>query len=282
MKVLVFGARGQIGRALASYGNVQALDRAAVDLRDPQACAKAILNARPDAVINAAAMTDITLAEATPDDALRINAHAPGAMAQAAADLDVPFLHLSSDYVFDGTIGHAWPPDAAPAPLNAYGRSKLEGEIAVRAAGGSHAILRTSWVFAPEGRNFLNTMLGLGKTRRRIEVVGDQLGGPTPARDVAKALIRMAIALRGSPEKWGTYHFCGAPAVSWAEFARAIFRRAGLRAEVDDISSSALPGSVRRPANSTLDCTSAFWQFGLVQPDWRAALDEILRQPAAA
>ena len=282
MKVLVFGATGQIGQELARYGNVRALDRRAADLHDPQACAKVILRERPEAVINAAAVTDVAYAEAAPEDAMRVNAHAPGAMAQAAADLEIPFLHISSDYVFDGLRRTTWLPEAPTAPLNSYGRSKLAGETAVRAAGGSHAILRTSWVFAAHGRNFVNTMLRLGQDRRRLDVVADQIGGPTPARDVARALIRMTIALKGAPKKSGIYHFSGAPSVSWAEFARTIFRSAGMTTEVDEIASAALPGSVRRPANTTLDCTSLFWQFGIAQPDWRNALNEILREPQAA
>ncbi len=280
--ILIFGATGQVARELARLApGALFLGRDRADLADPAACAAAIVAHRPAAVINAAAWTAVDKAEAEEAAAALVNGAAPGAMAVACAGLGVPFVHISTDYVFDGSGERAWQPDDATGPLGAYGRTKLAGEIAVRAAGGVHGILRTSWVFSAHGANFVKTMLRVGATRDALTVVADQVGGPTLAGDIAAAVLAMVTRLKDHPEAAGTYHFAGAPDVSWASFAREIFARAGMKTTVTDIPTSAYPTPAQRPANSRLDCTSFTQTFGIPRPDWRAGLDAVLRELGA-
>jgi dTDP-4-dehydrorhamnose reductase len=257
---------------------VVALARAEADLADPDACAAAIRTHAPAAVINAAAWTAVDAAEEHAEAAHRINAAAPAAMARAAARLGIPFVQISTDYVFDGTGTRPWAPGDTPAPLGAYGRSKLAGERAVRGAGGCHAILRTSWVFSAHGRNFLTTMLRLGAERERLTVVADQIGGPTPAAAVAHACHAIAHRLIAAPELSGTHHLGGAPDVSWAGFARAILAAADLACEVEDIPTAAWPTPAPRPLNSRLDCSGLEAAFGIPRPDWRAGVAAALAE----
>ena len=278
MSLLVFGKTGQVARELQRRApDAIFLGRDAADLSDPAACAAAIDKIRPTAVINAAAYTAVDAAESEEPLATRINGDAPGAMARACARLGCPFVHISTDYVFDGSGTTPWPVDAPTGPLGAYGRSKLSGEQAVRAPGGVHAILRTSWVVSAHGRNFVKTMLRLGAEREKLTIVADQVGGPTPAGDIAEACLAMAGQLAKAPSKSGTYHFSGAPDVSWADFARAIFARAGLACEVEDIPTSAYPTPAARPANSRLDCSATLSAFGIARPDWRNGLSTIIK-----
>lgn len=276
MRLLIFGRTGQVARELARLApEATCLDRQAADLNDPDSCAHAIRSARPDAVINAAAWTAVDLAETHPDGAHRANALAPGAMARACAGLGIPFLHLSTDYVFDGQGTRPWHPGDVPAPVSVYGHSKHAGEKAVQAAGGPHLILRTSWVFSAHGGNFPRTMLRLAGTGDRLRVVADQTGGPTPADAIASALLTVAGALRdGAPG--GLYHFAGAPDTSWAGFAREILSVAGLPTRVEDIATADWPTPARRPRNSRLDCGTFGAAFGIPRPDWRAALQRIV------
>ena len=277
--LLVFGSSGQVATELRRrVPGAVFLDRGAADLSDPAACAAAIAARAPRAVINAAAWTAVDKAEAEEAAATVINGEAPGAMARACAGLGIPLVHISTDYVFDGTGSAPFAPDHPTAPLGAYGRSKLAGEQAVRAAGGVHAILRTSWVFSPHGANFVKTMLRLGAGREVLAVVADQVGGPTPADAIAGACLAIADQLRSDPAKSGTYHFSGSPDVSWADFARAIMEIAGLGCRIDDIPTSAYPTPARRPANSRLDC-STLSRFGLSRPDWRQALIRDINEP---
>ena len=277
MTILVFGTTGQVATELQRQADVLALGRDRADLTDPEACAAAIRQARPTAVINAAAYTAVDQAEAEEDIATVINGEAPAAMARACADLGIPFVHISTDYVFDGSGEAPWPADAPTAPLGAYGRSKLAGEVGVRAAGGTHAILRTSWVVSAHGRNFAKTMLRLGAERETLTIVADQVGGPTAAGDIAAACLAIAGQLRDDPGKSGTYHFSGAPDVSWADFAREIFAQANLPCTVEDIPSSDFPTPAARPANSRLDCSATEAVFGIPRPDWRRGLAHILK-----
>lgn len=279
MRLLVFGRTGQVATELARIApGATFLGRDQADLSDPAACAAAIAAHAPEAVINAAAWTAVDKAEAEEAAAQVVNAEAPGAMAAECAAHGIPFLHVSTDYVFDGTGTRPRRPDDATGPLGAYGRTKLAGEQAVRAAGGVHAILRTSWVFSAHGANFVKTMLRLGETRDALTVVADQIGGPTPAAAIAAALLRMAAVLRDRPEATGTYHFAGAPDTNWAGFAREIFAQAGRAVTVTDIPTSAYPTPARRPANSRLDCTTFERTFGLPRPDWRDGLAEVLQE----
>lgn len=284
MSILVFGGNGQVGAELrrAVDAPQPATDmvfatRERADFTDPAGCVALLEELRPAAVINAVAYTAVDQAEEEEDLATTINARTPGALAQAAAGIGAPFVQISTDYVFEGGGEQPWSVDALTAPLGAYGRSKLAGEEAVRAAGGSHAILRTSWVVSAHGKNFLKTMLRLGEERDRLTIVSDQIGGPTCAADIAAACITIASALTTSEDKTGTYHFSGAPDVSWADFARAIFEMAGIDCEVEDIPTSAYPTPARRPANSRLDNSLTARIFGLERPDWRVGVRAILK-----
>ena len=280
MRVLVFGRTGQVARALIQAApeqgaEVVALSRATADLTDPEACAAAIAASTAEVVINAAAYTGVDAAEADADTAHLVNAAAPGAMARACAAKGVPFVHLSTDYVFDGSGSRPWRPQDAPAPLGAYGRSKLAGEEQVALAGGTYVILRTSWVFDGDGKNFLTTMLRLSETRDTLSIVADQVGGPTPALAIARACLSIARTLWAGQKASGIYHFAGRPDVSWAEFARAIFATFDRDVTVTEIPSAEYPTPAARPGNSRLDCTTLDDVFGIVRPRWQDALDTI-------
>jgi len=284
MKTLIFGSTGQVAQELrrlvpdpASSGAVF-LARDQADLADPAACAAAVMAADADVVINAAAYTAVDRAETDEDLATLVNGAAPAAMARAAAARGIPFLHVSTDYVFQGGGTEPWRPGDATGPLGAYGRSKLVGERGVQAAGGVHAILRTSWVFSAHGNNFVKTMRRLGATRPALNVVADQIGGPTAAADIAAALMTMAAMLQRGDGKSGIYHYSGAPDVSWAAFARAIFAMDGQNVGVTDIASLAYPTAAVRPLNSRMDCTSLTQAFGIPRPDWRAGLSAVLHE----
>lgn len=274
----MFGQTGQLATELRrALPEGVFLDRAGADLADPAACAAAIRQHRPDVVINAAAYTAVDRAESEEGLAATINGDSPAAMARAAVETGAVMIQPSTDYVFDGAGNAPFAPDHPTAPLNAYGRTKLAGEGGVRAAGGVHAILRVSWVFSAHGSNFVKTMLRLGVERDHLTVVADQIGGPTPAADIADACLSIAQALRAAPELSGTYHYAGAPDTSWAGFAREIFERAGMGCAVSGIPSSDYPTPARRPLNSRLDC-GGLEVFGLERPDWRAGLDGVLNE----
>ncbi len=270
MSLLVFGHTGQVARALARLApEAGFLSRAEADLSNPAACAAAIRAQAPRAVINAAAWTAVDAAETQEAEATVINADAPGAMARECAALGIPFLTISTDYVFDGSGSTPWTPDAPTGPLNAYGRSKLAGERAVQEAGGTTAILRTSWVFSADGANFLKTMLRLSQTRDALSIVDDQIGGPTPAESIARAALRISEAMTaGHPG--GIWHIAGAPYVSWAEFAAWIFACAGRQVTITPIATTDYPTPAPRPLNSRLDCTTLARDFTLRPPDWKA------------
>jgi len=282
MNVLVFGRTGQVATELKQrLPGAVFVGREQADLSDPQACAAAIAASGADVVINAAAWTAVDRAEAEEAAATVVNGDAPAAMARACAARNVPFLHISTDYVFDGAGDQPFAPDHPTAPLGAYGRSKLAGEIGVRAAGGNALILRTSWVVSAHGANFVKTMLRLGASRDQLNVVADQIGGPTPAADIAAALIVAARAMVAG-QSGGTYHFSGAPDCSWADFARAIMAEAGLACAVNDIPATAYPTPAQRPYNSRMDCTSLARDFGIDRPDWRVGLKDIVATLRAA
>ena len=281
MKVLVFGKNGQVAQelqrrcgpvALEVYGSDQA------DFEDASACAALIAKTDADAVINAAAYTAVDRAESDEARALQINATTPGVLAQAAAARHLPFIHISTDYVFDDMGTKPFAPDHPTAPLGAYGRTKLAGEQAVRAAGGAYAILRTSWVVSAHGNNFVKTMLRLGAERTELNIVADQVGGPTCAADIADACLTIAAQLITDPSKSGSYHFSGGPDVSWADFARAIFAEAGLACAVNDIPTRDYPTPAQRPLNSRLDNSTTKDAFGIPRPDWHIGLSAIVAE----
>lgn len=278
MRLLVFGKTGQVARELARIvPDAVFLGRDQADLADPAACADRIAAIGADAVINAAAWTAVDKAEAEEPAATLVNGAAPAAMARAAAARGLPFLHLSTDYVFDGTGEQPFTPVHPTKPQNAYGRSKLAGEEGVRSANGPHLILRTSWVVSAHGANFVKTMLRLGAERESLTVVADQIGGPTPAADIARALVISARALRDGAAG-GTHHFSGAPDTSWADFARAIMAEAGLTCRITDIATAEYPTPAKRPLNSRLDCRAFTTAFGIPRPDWHAGLTAIVKE----
>ena len=276
MTILVFGKTGQVATELRKHADIVALGRSDADLSVPHACAAAIRARAPRAVINAAAHTAVDRAEDEEALARLINAEAPAAMANACAALDIPFVHISTDYVFAGIGPAASAPGDAPGPLNAYGRTKLLGEEAVRTAGGRYAILRTSWVFSSHGSNFVKTILRLSETRDVLDVVDDQIGGPTPASAIADACLAIAGQLATDGAVSGTYHLSGTPDVSWYEFASEILSRMRGAAALRPIPARAYPTAAARPQNSRLDCTDTEAVFGLTRPDWRAALDDVM------
>lgn len=274
--ILVFGRTGQVATELARQsGQVVALSRDMADLAHPMACADLITKSEVGAVINAAAYTAVDKAEEEEHLATVINGEAPAAMALACARKGIPFVQISTDYVFDGSGENPWRPNDRTGPLGAYGRSKLAGEEAIRASGANAAILRTSWVFSAHGVNFVKTMLRLSETRDQLTVVGDQIGGPTAAADIAAACLKMALAMIAG-QKGATYHFSGAPDVSWAAFARDIFAQSGRDVDVVDILSSDYPTPAARPKNSRLDCSDLARDFSIDHPNWRESLAAVL------
>lgn len=279
LKLLVFGHDGQVAHELRRLRpDARFLRRAEADLSDPAACGAIIGDLSPGAVINAAGYTAVDKAEDEEVLATTINGAAPAEMARASAALGIPFVHLSTDYVFGDQTGESRGPAHPVAPQNAYGRSKLKGERAIAAEDGRYAILRTSWVFSASGSNFVRTMLRLSESRDEIKVVDDQVGGPTPAADIARACLAVAGVLADDPGKSGIYHYSGAPDVSWKQFAEAIFAAAGRRVMVRGVPTSDYPTRAVRPLNSRLDCSSTKAAFGLERPDWRRGLEDVLAE----
>ncbi len=276
--LLVFGKTGQVARELqARMPDATYLDRSAADLSHPETLPDILSTHAPALIINAAAYTAVDKAEEEETLATAINGAAPGAMARYAAAQAIPFLHVSTDYVFEGGGEAPWAPSDPIAPLGAYGRSKAAGEALIAAEGGDYAILRTSWVFSAHGGNFVKTMLRLAESRDALNVVEDQIGGPTAAGDIAAALLTMAEAFGTGTARSGIYHFAGAPATSWAGFARETFRQAGKSVTVTGIPSEAYPTPAARPKNSRMDMTSTTEVFGITPPDWQASLGQVLR-----
>ncbi len=281
MRLAVFGRTGQVATELRRRTpegvTLEVIGRDQADLAKPAQVAAILKHLEVDTIINAAAYTSVDRAEEESELAHAINGESVGTMAEHAAARGIPFVHVSTDYVFDGSGSAPWTPVDATRPLGVYGTSKLAGEDAVRGAGGPHAILRTSWVFSAHGSNFVKTMLRLSETHDRLTIVDDQVGGPTPAAAIADALFILAQALRDG-HAGGTCHFSGAPDTSWADFAREIFLQANRSVEVTGIPSADYPTPARRPLNSRLDCTSTETDFGLVRPDWRAGLADVLKK----
>ena len=275
--ILVFGKTGQVATELRHFEDVVCVGREDANLTDPQACADIILNLKPKAVINAAAYTAVDNAEDDEHNAFVINASAPGALANACAKLSIPIVHISTDYVFEGSGVNAWTTNDFPKPQNVYGRSKNLGERKVSQSGATYAILRTSWVVSAHGNNFVKTMLRLSKTMDVVRVVGDQVGGPTPARDIAKACIEIATQLQSNLEKSGIYHYSGFPDVSWWEFANEVFKLAGVETIAQPISSAEYPTKAIRPLNSRLNNQTTAEVFGIARPNWAEGVKEIIK-----
>ena len=281
MKLLVFGKTGQIANELRSHNHkgliIRSLGRDEADLSNPVSCSKSIFSEQADIVINLAAFTDVDRAESEEDLANVINAEAPTAMANAARIQGIPFIHVSTDYVFDGEGEKPWQVHSPASPLSAYGRSKLKGEAGVRQSGANYVIMRTSWVFSAFGSNFVKTMLKLSEMRDNLCIVSDQVGGPTAAADIADACLTIAKAFHSGQGVNGTFHFTGSPDISKADFAREIFTQAGLKVVVNDILTSAYPTNAKRPQNSRMDCYEIKSAFGIERPDWRKSLTTVLQ-----
>lgn len=280
MHILLFGASGQVGRETVDAARrrgvrLTALSRAEADLAAPGAGARAIARFKPDAVINAAAWTAVDKAETETAAARRLNTEAPAELAAAAKAAGARFVHLSTDYVFSGSASAPLDETALTAPLNIYGATKLDGEHSVLAASPGAVIMRTSWVYAAHGANFVRTMLRLAETKDELSIVGDQTGGPTPAAAIAEACLDIAAQTDGPG---GLFHFQGAPAASWAEFADAIFAAAGKAVRVNKILTRDYKTPALRPLYTILNCAKIKRCYGISQPDWRSDLAVVVRR----
>ena len=293
MKILVAGAEGQVARALracAARNDTHVLvtqGRPQFDLLHPEAMARTMAELNPDLIINAAAYTAVDSAEREAATAYAINRDGAGALAAAAAAQGCPIIHLSTDYVFAGAKLGAYGEDDATGPTGVYGRSKLEGEAAVARANPRHLILRTAWVYAAHGSNFVRTILRLARERPELRVVADQRGNPTYAPHLAEAILAIAATIGGGrPLAWGIYHAAGTGDASWHEFATAIVNAASplgiAPVPVLPISSEEFPTAAQRPANSCLDCRKLERTFGVRLPHWRQGLHACISELAAS
>ncbi len=278
MTILVFGKSGQVATALAKIDRVICFGRDEADFTDPDQCVALLEKHQPTFIINAAAYTAVDQAEDDEDLATLINAITPGQIATYAASQNIPLIHISTDYVFDGCGDTPIATESPINPLGAYGRSKAAGEQLIRDANGPHAIIRTSWIFSATGSNFVKTMLQLSETRDALTVVSDQIGGPTAAAAIASMAVKVGEKLSVDHGLSGTYHFSGQPFVSWADFARAIFEGAGKTVTVTDIPSADYPTKAARPLNSRLDGTSLNSHFGIAPANWRQDLATVITQ----
>jgi dTDP-4-dehydrorhamnose reductase len=289
-RLLILGSSGQVGvelqRRMADAGEIIVLGRDTVDLARPEQMRGIVRSARPDVILNAAAYTAVDRAESEPDLARSINAVAPGVLAEEALRLGALLVHYSTDYVFDGSKTGSWLETDATNPLNVYGATKLAGEQAIQQVGGRFLIFRTSWVYGSHGKNFLLTMLRLGRERERLSIVDDQIGAPTTSSELAKATRDIVMSVlrenADSMSGWsGVYHMTCGGSVSWCGFARAIFARAGVlldgkKPEVAPISSNEYPKPARRPRNSVMSNEKVNAQFGVSLASWESALDHAM------
>jgi dTDP-4-dehydrorhamnose reductase len=284
IRIAVTGRQGQIARALAEAGpalnaEIISLGRPQLDLAVPETIRPALNAAAPDIVVNAAAYTAVDQAEQEPGLAFAVNGTGAGAVAAAARASGIPIIHLSTDYVFDGHKKSAYVEEDLVAPANAYGASKLAGEHALAAATDDYVILRTAWVYAPYGKNFVRTMLALAESRDKVRIVADQLGCPTYAPDVAVSIVGIAQNLLRNPSDplmRGVFHLAGSGETSWAAFGATIFAflaAKGLRTPaLTPIASTEYPTPAHRPANSRLNCAKLARVHGIELPSWRDSL----------
>ena len=282
MRILVFGRVGQLGSALAellpAHHEVAFLDQPQVDLSKPESIPDLIAQHAPELVINAAAYTAVDKAESEPELAQLINAEAPAAMAKSCRARDIPLIHYSTDYVFDGTASTPYLEDAAVAPASVYGRTKFSGEQAVTRETGRHIILRTAWLYSHVGHNFLKTMLRMASEGKPLRVVDDQIGSPTFAWDLGMASVAAVGALeKGRDDVYGIFHATNSGVTSWHGFAQKIFELAGVeKADLSPISSESYPTPAPRPAYSVLNCDRLNQVFQIRLPDWREALSRCI------
>ncbi|MBB4218298.1 dTDP-4-dehydrorhamnose reductase [Rhizobium sp. BK212] len=296
MRIAVTGKSGQVTSALQALKapdiEVIAIGRPELDLLAPSMVSETIAKLKPDVVVSSAAYTAVDKAESDEAAAFAINRDGAGAIAAAAAELSIPVIHLSTDYVFDGDKPELYVESDPVGPVSVYGRSKLEGEYAVAAANENHVILRTAWVYSTFGHNFVKTMLRLAETRDELSVVSDQLGCPTSANDIAVAIVKIAARLSkdSSPDLRGVFHLAGSGETNWAEFARNILsileEKTGRRVTVRDIATADYPTAAKRPANSRLCCDKLKRLYGVSMPEWqvstRAIVTKLLEEPKEA
>ncbi|MBP2159775.1 MULTISPECIES: dTDP-4-dehydrorhamnose reductase [Asticcacaulis] len=287
MRIVVTGKEGQVDTSLAELGEKLGIEIVRVglpevDLSKPETLAAPIKAAKPDVIISSAAYTAVDKAESETDLAQAINGDGPGELARIAAELNIPILHLSTDYVFAGDKDGVYDENDTPAPVSVYGKTKLSGEEQIRAATEDHVILRTAWVYSPYGNNFVKTMLRLGETRDELNVVADQNGCPTYAPEIARALLTVAqrVAKDSDPALRGTFHLTGQGETTWAGFAEAIFAgskdRGGKFVTVNPIPTSAYPTPAQRPANSRLSGEKLAATYDLRLDPWRVSLNDCL------
>lgn len=286
--ILVSGKTGQVGRelqtALAPLGTVVALDRADLDLASPDSIRRAVRNARPGIIVNAAAYTAVDKAESEPDLAMQINGIAPGILAEEAKRLGAILVHYSTDYVFDGALGRPYTEEDAPHPVSEYGRSKLEGERAIQQAGGAFLILRTSWVYSHRGSNFVLSVLRLARERHELPMVTDQVGSPTWARPLAEATAKLLSKGDAVEKHPGVYHLSATDHVSRHDFAAAIVRMGKMSdtsarwAKLKPIASREYPQPATRPAQAMLSNEKIQRVFGLQLPGWESQLADFMRE----
>ena len=287
MKIAVTGTTGQVVTSLIERGTaagheVIAIGRPDLDLADPASVVRALEGAAPDVIVSAAAYTAVDKAESESDLAHAVNGAGPGAVAQAAKALGVPLIHISTDYVFDGTLDRPYVESDPTGPTGIYGASKLAGEQAVLDGHDDSAVLRVAWVYSPFGGNFVKTMLRLAGDRDELGVVGDQVGNPTSALVIADGILKVAtnMVADSSPELRGIFHMTAPGEASWADFAQAIFAasatRGGPTAAVRPIGTAEYPTPATRPANSRLDSGLIARVHGVTLPDWRISLDDVM------
>lgn len=294
MRIAVTGCEGQVVRSLVERAQVLSgieivpVGRPVLDLLQPETVLPAIRAAQPDIVVSAAAYTAVDRAEDEPDLAAAVNGAGAGKVAEAAALLGVPVIHLSTDYVFAGDAAQPYGEDDPTGPQSVYGRTKLAGEEAVAAANARHAILRTAWVYSPFGTNFVKTMLSLAADREVLRVVADQYGNPTSALDIADGILAIAPQLVGEApaSRFGIFHLAGTGTTHWAGLARRVFETSrslgGAWARVEEIATSDFPTKAKRPTNSRLSTERLKDGFGWQAPDWRASCDAVVRRLTGA
>lgn len=286
IRLLIFGGTGQVGTSLRQ-GNwpgvtIQTPPRQTASLTEQEALIATVRHADADIVVNAAAYTAVDHAEIEPAVAQAVNCDGAATIAMACAETGRPLIHLSTDYVFDGSNPGPYAEDARVCPLNVYGASKAAGEQAIREHFDRYLIIRTSWVFAPHGQNFVRTMLRVGQERDHLRVVDDQHGGPTPAGAIAATIVALARGIHEGGDAWGTYHYAGRPATTWHGFAEAIFAvRQRITGQtpprIEPIATADYPTPARRPLNSVLDTRRIADVWGIAAPDWRPAMEEAVR-----
>ncbi len=290
MKILITGAQGQVGKELVSIANQRGFDVIAagqteLDITQLKNIESYVEVHQPDLVINAAAYTAVNKAEEEQDITYAINRDGTANLAAVSKEKNIPLLHISTDYVFDGTKSEAYSENDAVSPLGIYGISKWQGEETIRQTLPEHIILRVAWVFGAQGNNFVKTMLRLAKDRDELSVVEDQFGRPSPAKDIAKTLIILAEQYQKEKTlEWGTYHYCGDEKVSWCGFAKEILKQAKEQGliekdiKVNAITTAEYQDPTKRPANSMLDCEKIKNTFGIEMPSWKESLNQVLTE----